>query len=812
MKGLRGLSARIVVAVVLFVAALQAVVFVLVSRANSENARDRAGEELVLGELAFNHALDSMRQQLRAGASLLATDPALHDVPASAAAERLAGRVSLTPAHLVQLVDAAGIQASATPGHPMTIGSELPALADAALLAQVRSHGTAEAVVLVDGRVYEVAAAALPGSAQSAALVLAVAYDDALAHEMRRLTTIAMRFELVTEDGRARLLGASSPTDPAAPESQTVQRRLTAAQVGELRVQAVLHRSLADVLPVFDRLRMLLLLLAAASVALALGASLLLAHAVTRPLRKLTESAQRIRDGDYREPIRIDSTDEIGKLADSLNHMRLSIAERDEQNQKLAYSDTLTGLPNRTRLIRNIKLSIEQARNEQGIQPNSWVPEPGHGHAAVMLLDLDRFKQINDTLGHRVGDAVLTIVSKRINQAVRPSDTVARLGGDEFAVALPRADESVARDVAKTITQALKTPIEGDELNRELAQMQEDAIEYDSSIDIGASIGIAVYPEDGGDDQTLLRRADIAMYAAKRNHAPWKFFDTRHEVARLEHLSLLSELRSAVQESQLRAYYQPKVDLKSRQVVGAEALVRWRHPQRGLLPPAEFMPYAEQTGYISWVTRWMLAVTLRQCGAWAAAGTPIQVAVNLSARDLMRSDLVSDVEKRLADHAVPPHLVCLEITESTFMQDPERALAVLNEPRALGVHLAIDDFGTGFSSLSYMKQLPVNELKIDATFVQGMATSERDVAIVRSTIELAHNLGLKVVAEGVEDERCLATLRDMDCDYAQGFLLGRPMRRSAFENWQQARAGKPAAVRTVPAASTEGFESETTIG
>jgi EAL domain-containing protein (putative c-di-GMP-specific phosphodiesterase class I) len=260
-------------------------------------------------------------------------------------------------------------------------------------------------------------------------------------------------------------------------------------------------------------------------------------------------------------------------------------------------------------------------------------------------------------------------------------------------------------------------------------------------------------------------------------------------VARLEHLSLLSELWRAVQESQLRAYYQPKLDLETRRVVGAEALVRWRHPQRGLLSPAEFMPYAEQTGYISWVTKWMLAVTLRQCGAWAAAGTPLQVAVNLSTRDLLRSDLVDDVRKRLADHAVPPHLVCLEITESTFMQDPERALAVLNELRSLGVHLAIDDFGTGFSSLAYMKQLPVNELKIDATFVQGMATSERDVAIVRSTIELAHNLGLKVVAEGVEDERCLEALRSMNCDLAQGFLLGRPMRRSAFDNWQRTREG-----------------------
>jgi diguanylate cyclase (GGDEF)-like protein len=806
---LRGFSARIVIAVVLFVAALQAAVYVLVSRANVDNARDRAAEELVLGEFAVNHALDTLRQQLRTGAGLLAADPALHGLHAGdgvGASGRLAARVGRTPAHVVQIVDAGGVRAVAHAGHAEAAEpAQLPALFDPARLAQLQDAGVLEAVVEVDGRVYDVAAAALPGPA---ALVLAVAYDTATALELRRLTTMPIRFELVGAAGAPLPLGSSGPAPAGADAADRLQRAVTVARVGERRVQAVLERSLADVLPVFERLRMLLLALGAASVALALGASMLIVHAAARPLRRLTEAAQRIRDGDYREPIRVDSADEIGELAASLNHMRLSIAERDEENQKLAYSDTLTGLPNRTRLIRSIQQSIEQARQEQGIEPNSWVPAPGHGHAAVMLLDLDRFKQINDTLGHRAGDAVLSIVSKRINQAVRPGDTVARLGGDEFAIALPQADRSEARKVAESIKKSLKeNPVEGDELNQELKSMQEDPIEYDSSIDVGASIGIAVYPEDGGDDQTLLRRADIAMYAAKRQNSAFAFFDTRHEVARLEHLSLLSDLQRAVKDSELRAYYQPKLDLKSGRVVGAEALVRWKHPQRGLLSPSEFLPYAEQTGYISVVTRWMLAVTLRQCGTWAAAGTPLQVAINLSERDLRRLDLVKDIEKRLKDHDVPPHLVCLEITEGTFMQDPERSLRTLNDLRALGVHLSIDDFGTGFSSLSYMKQLPVHELKIDATFVQGMATSERDVAIVRSTIELAHNLELKVVAEGVEDERCLARLREMGCDLAQGYLIGRPVRRSDFEKAQATRLSGARSRGTSAAASMESIEA-----
>jgi len=801
----RGLAARIVLAVAVLVAALQAVAFLIVSRANQENARDRVAEELVVGELAFVQALAAQRQHLAAAAALLAADPLLREAASHPrrTQEHLAARLALTGAHLAQVVDAGGVRAAAGAVDPRV------RLASDELLAQAQRAGSAAAVAIAGGRPYELALAPIAGGG---AVVLALAYDDRLARRMRELTTFETRL-LLAGDGPLRALGASQPqaddgalanalrAQPAGVDrvvhlqsSGNAYRAMTVAQVGELRVLAAIGRPLADAAPVFDRLRTLLLLVAAASVALALLAGLLIAHALMRPLRRLTEAAQRIRDGDYRAPIAIAGSDEIGLLAASLNHMRQSIAERDERNRKLAFSDTLTGLPNRTRLTDSIRNAIDQACAERGLQMPEQAPA-GHGRAAVMLLDLDRFKQINDTLGHRVGDAVLRIVARRINQTVRPADTVARLGGDEFALALPRSDAALAKTVARDLTQVLRAPIECDELNQELARLNETPIEYDSSIDVGASIGIAIHPEHGGDDQALLRRADIAMYAAKRNHVAWALFDTRHEVARLEHLSLLSELRRAVEESQLRAYYQPKIEIASGRVLGVEALVRWRHPERGLLAPAEFMPYAEQTGYVRVITRWMLAVTLRQCGAWAAAGTPLEVAVNLSARDLARTDLVRAVAELLQAHQVPPQLVCLEITESTFMQNPELALGVLHGLHALGVHLSIDDFGTGFSSLAYMKRLPVHELKIDSTFVQGMASGVKDVAIVRSTIELAHNLGLRVVAEGVEDERCLARLRELGCDIAQGYLLGRPMRRSAFENWQRThdRAGAGAA-------------------
>jgi diguanylate cyclase (GGDEF)-like protein len=439
---------------------------------------------------------------------------------------------------------------------------------------------------------------------------------------------------------------------------------------------------------------------------------------------------------------------------DSIDSLRATLAACRQEIERLSRGDALTGLPNRAGL---------QSRLAECI--GRWP------RAAVMVLDLDRFKQINDALGHAVGDEVLRLVAGRLRGALRDGDTLARLGADEFGIVLPNAGVEEARAAARAIIQALRDPLE-----HEL-----------QPIDVAASIGVALHPDDGSTPERLLRCADVAMYAAKRKSAAIALYDADYEVARREHLSLLGELRRAVAESQLRAFYQPKVRVADGRVVGAEALVRWRHPERGLLSPAHFMPYAEHTGYVRVLTRWMLAVTLRQCGLWAAAGMPMQVAVNISTRDLMWPDLVPFVAGLLRAHAVPARLVCLEITESLFIEDPEAALGALHELAALGVHLAIDDYGTGFSSLAYMKRMPVQELKIDASFVRGMAAGDKDRSIVRSTVQLAHSLGLKVVAEGVEDAATLDALREARCDLAQGFHIARPMRRAHLERWVRER-------------------------
>jgi len=775
MLRLRRLRTRILMSFTVLIVSIQGIGFALVNHAGVGNAREQIEAELIAAEKIFARLLELKREQLLQSAGLLAADQALRE--AAAARDAAAAEAALR-SHAAR----AGTDAALLVGADQRIVADAAdprrrgrAFAPGGLIDAARETGRATSAVPFDERAYQFVAVPLAAPRPGGWVVLGFEFDDALAAELRQLTELHVSFFGVRDGGlpvelastlagtRRVELGAALGDRALQPQARMSLRlggteyetRVLAVGGSDgARVFAVLQRSLDEVLAEFDRLRVFLLLLGAASVAVAVAASYVIARTITQPLSELTRSAARMQQGDYHAPIAIARDDEIGVLAKSLNHMREGIASRERQVLRLAYEDALTGLPNRARLVERIELALRHAAQRGQI-------------AAVMLLDLDRFKGINDTLGHAAGDEVLRRVAERLRGVLRDGGTVARLGGDEFAIVLTAADADEVRAVARAIVNALRAPIEFE----------------GQPIDVAASIGIALYPEDGIDAGTLMRRADIVMYVAKRSTASFAFYDARYEVAQRQHLSLLGELRRAVESAELRAYYQPKIELASGRVGGVEALVRWRHPTRGLVPPGEFMPYAEQTGFVRVITRWMLAVTLRQCGRWAADGMPLQVAVNISARDVMSRDLPQLVGDLLHNHRVPPELVCLEITESSFMEDPEHALATLRALHGLGVRLAIDDFGTGFSSLAYLKRLPVDELKIDRTFVMGMADDRDDRMIVRSTIELAHSLGLNVVAEGVETEACLDELRALGCDLAQGYLISGPLRRSRLEAW-----------------------------
>jgi len=425
---------------------------------------------------------------------------------------------------------------------------------------------------------------------------------------------------------------------------------------------------------------------------------------------------------------------------------RIIEANRAEKRiRHLAYNDVLTNLPNRTLFFELLGKSIEQARH-------------GAQQVAVLFMDLDRFKYVNDNLGHAVGDRLLQAVAQRVRNTVRAADAVARLGGDEFTVILNELDSpAAAATAAHNIVRMLSAPFPID----------------GHDIFVTASVGIAMYPHDGADVATLVKHADSAMYRAKRTNTGFQFYEASMEHSISEHVRLESDLRRAMeQQQQLEVFYQPQACLASGRIIGMEALVRWRHPTRGMVPPAEFIPLAEETGLINPLGDWVLRTACAQLQQFLCAGLPqMRVAVNLSVRQLLQKDFAASVEAVLTDTGLAPHLLELEITESTLMENAQDTLAALHRLRGLGVRLSIDDFGTGYSSLSYLKRFPVDIVKIDRSFVNDVPQDADDAAIVSAIIALAHSLRLEVVAEGVETDAQLAFLRSRRCDMMQGFHL-----------------------------------------
>jgi diguanylate cyclase len=434
------------------------------------------------------------------------------------------------------------------------------------------------------------------------------------------------------------------------------------------------------------------------------------------------------------------------------------------ESQHQALHDALTGLPNRALLRDRTDQAIHQADRE-------LIP------AALLLLDLDRFKEVNDTLGHHYGDQLLVQVGQRLRAALREVDTVSRLGGDEFAVLLPRietAEGAVA--VASKLQAAFDEPFMLDDL----------------ALDVEASIGVALYPEHGSDPDELLQHADIAMYVAKDTHAGFMAFDPTLDQHSPRRLALLGELRRAIEQQQLVLHYQPKVDAHTGELLGVEALVRWQHPEQGLIPPGDFIPLAERTGLIGPLTDYVLDAALHQCHRWRQAGHELAIAVNVSARSLLDLAFPDQVAGLLARWELPARLLVVEITESTIMADPTHALEILGRLNTMGVQIAIDDFGTGYSSMAHLKTLPVQELKIDRSFVSQMTSNSRDAVIVRSTVDLGRNLGLRVVAEGVEDGVTLRELDALGCDAIQGYYISRPVPADDLIHWlEQYQAAAP---------------------
>ena len=770
---LTSLGSKLVMFFVVLLVLVQGLGAFLVIEANSQIARQTIDQELEQGERVFRQIQQQSQARLEQGAEILSADFAFRQAIATNDTgtivsvlrnhgARVGARV-MTLVSLEQIVVADTQDAS-------RIGRQFafPSLIDASAKA-----GKASSVVLVGDHLHQLVVVPVLAPDVIAYVGLAFEVDDAAARELKQITALEVSFASLANSGwrthastltpalRAALPRALGAAGEGLREmelgGESYETRLAELTTPEReRVVAVLQKPLAVGLLPFRRISAAFFWLTAAGLAMLVAGTLLIARSITRPVSRLAEAAKRVQAGDYTRHVGTGTRDEIGQLAESFNHMLDGIESREKEILRLAYEDGLTGLPNRSMFNQQLEQAVRMARRED--QP-----------LAVLLFDMDRFKAINDTLGHPVGDQALTEVGTRVRAVLRDSDIVARLGGDEFAILLATGSSTRAMHVvADKLIKAFEQPL----------------VVGGQSMDLGASIGIARFPEHGEDPASLMRAADVAMYAAKRAKTGYAVYDPAHDERRQEFLTLLGELRRAVEAGQLVLHYQPKMNLTENRVTSVEALVRWRHPQRGFVPPSEFIPFAEQTGYISSITRWVVTAAIEQAGLWHRAGLNIRVSVNVSARDLRSEDtLVQYVWAALIAAELPPAMLCLEITESGLMDDPRSAQSTMRKFRDLGVATSIDDYGTGYSSLAYIKQLAVNELKIDRTFVSGMEADRRNAAIVRSTIELGHNLGLSVVAEGVETEHELEELRRFGCDVAQGFLFARPMAAEALEQW-----------------------------
>ncbi|MGN8001973.1 putative bifunctional diguanylate cyclase/phosphodiesterase [Acidovorax sp. 22279] len=770
----RSLILRLVGLSLLLLLIVQAAGFAVVRASIDRNARAQIARALDLDENIWRRLLDQNAEQLRQGSALLAADYGFRSAVNSGDEETIQSVLENHGSRIGAAVTAllgtdlelrAVSLSDSMEQFPATLRQVVPRLAQ-------QPQGSQVAVM--DGVPYQFVMVPMRAPVVIGWVLMGFRIDQSRADEMRQLLSVHVALMIKSPEGAMTLSVSTLPADAralllstggAAGELQTAEGTLLARSskldsVGGA-VHSLLLRSVDEVVAPYRQLQVLLAIITVAGVLLFAAGTGLVAQRLTTPLRSLLAATQRLSRGEYDVPLEhTDRTDEIGNLARSFDHMRVDIGAQQTEIRRLAYWDRLTGLPNRERFRDAVVQAI--AASADPAQP-----------LAVLTLDLDRFKHVNDVLGYAFGDRLLQAVAERLSQQVRsPDDMVARLGGNEFAILLQRADAATAHEIAQRINQSFEEPL---------------AFE-DQTVDLSAGIGFACWPGNAGDADTLLSRSEIAMYAAKRKLSGALQYDAAFDSSSAQTLSLLTELRHAVEHHELRLYLQPKVPLHGQPGLAAEALVRWQHPQRGLVPPMQFIPFAEQTGFVRHLTLWMFEEVARLLADPRTQGLPLRVSVNLSTRDLLDPELSHRLADILARHGVAASAFCLEITESAIMDDPQRAEAMLNRLSEQGFKLSIDDFGTGYSSLAYLKRLPVDELKIDKSFVMGMETGEDDAMIVRSTIDLAHNLGLTVVAEGVETAAILERLRLLACDEAQGYHIARPLPVDDFLAWQ-ARQG-----------------------
>jgi diguanylate cyclase (GGDEF)-like protein len=759
------LRTRIAITFLLLLAAVLAAALGAVLATNRDSAGREVQRQLDVGALVFSRLLESNRRQLTQAAQAVSADYGFREAVAARDTDTLASALENSG----ERIGAAMVVLTSLSGNVIAAsGTHLPAGAPfpiAALQETAESADNAARMVVDKGRIYQLVTVAVRSPLPVAWIAMGFEFDSKAARELADITGLAVTLS-VNADGRWSDLISTVPAG-SVKTTDVVTRRIELAHAGNTQIVAVLSRSLADARAPFERLTKVLFVIAVVSLVAFALAAFWLARNITRPLQDLTQVVDRMRAGTYDAPRNVQRNDELGVLAEGLHLMQTAVQTRDQSIRRLAYQDALTGLMNRTAFGSALSEALR-----------------GGALIGVAVINLHRFRRINEHLGYSVGDAVLREIAARI--AAVPSDNaaVARLAADQFAVFTQLSDSGGLHAWATALLLALDEPV--------IVEAQ--------PIDISATLGLVLSSGDAATPDELMRCADLALDRARHEKRALAIYEQALKPAARDQLSLLGELRHAVEHDELCLYYQPKIDLHSGRVAGAEVLLRWQHPARGLLMPIDFIPFAEQTGFIRWLTRWTLDHAMAQAAEWHRADMALNLAVNISSEDIADSRFDSRVASLLSRHQLPPSLLTLELTETGFIEDPRRAVLMLDAIAALGVCLSIDDFGTGYSSLSHLARMPVDEMKIDRSFVQSLESDPEFATVLRSAIDMGHGLGLKVVAEGVETSTAAGRLRDFGCDIAQGYFYAKPMPLDAFAAWMTGKPRVP--IIAVPVAFT----------
>lgn len=775
------IRSRIAFTFLTVVVAIQLAGLIPLKYALVKHANTLAEDQIDVGQRVFVSLLQHNTQSLKQATQVLAADFAFREAVATNDAETIESALESYQGRI-----RAQIAFYISNDENLVVGtSDAKAILKSldARQAIIQSNAGTLQFDIVDDKPYQLITVPVKAPETIGWIVMGFAVDSQLASQINQLTHLDVTFVQKTSTKDWQLV--SSTADKALSNlllktvADLYRQRLTLHSVDlndqtyHLKIRAlhetpdeallvVLQGSVAPFTQDLNMLFKVMLVLTLIGVVIFAVLIWYVSRKTTEPIAELVKDADKIAMGDYETEIQVSSTDEVGYLAKAMNSMREAVLQRSLRIQRLAFNDELTGLSNRLAFNQGVHQAISTHADSQQ-------------KLSVIVINIHRFKPINQTLGRDFGDDLLRYVGQVLKQHVlSEQDMVARLDADEFAVLLQHTDQAKATRYADKIQQVFEQPV----------SVQGQAI------DVRTGIGIALYPDHGVDEEALLNHAETALQESRAKKSPWIVYNTALEIDQSETLTLISDLKQAIQHNQLLLYIQPKIDITTRRAVGGEALIRWVHPEKGMIFPDQFIPFAEQTGVISDITNWMLLRACQVLADFQKQGLRLSLAVNLSTRDLNNMQLPAQIAHLLSSHGLEAKALKLEITEGSLMQDPERAELVVKKLAAMGLHLAIDDFGTGYSSLAYLRQLPVQELKIDRSFVMFMDKNSGDASIVKSTIDLAHNLGLMVVAEGIENEYVLNQLARLGCNEGQGYFIGKPMPEKDFSIWLQRWEGQ----------------------